>query len=353
MRTFTILAIFGISSAIRLTEGDKQRPPREEKEFSAEDIMDAGFDLMDESGDGEIDFDEGMKAAKKFRDVAVKRGFLAEGEVSDADLEAGLEWFGNEYDSNGNGKMCKEEMGDAMDAMMGEFDFDEADIADFAIEFADEDGSGDVDMGEAKRLMQDFGIEVDDEELERLGAQLDSDGPGAVSADELLLNLAQMKFDMGDVARGAVELLDENDDGEVDFDEGMKAAKAVRDLAVEKGIFAEGDVTDADLEWAVSEMGRKMDKNGNGKVCKDEVEQGLEDVLGDWGVSMEDVGEFAFDLADSNGNGKMSFDEAREAADWMGMDVSDEDLIAFGMEYDQNGDDELSMEELANAFDLE
>ena len=343
MRAFTILAIIGTVSAIRLTEDEGS-----DMEISAEDIMDWGFDQMDSNGDGELDFDEGMSAAKKMRDVAVKRGFLEEGELDDEDLAAGIEYYGGLADGNGNGKLCKEEMGDAMGIMMEDMDFDEEDLAGFAVEFADEDGNGEVCMDEARSMLKDFGVDMDDEDLERAHRAMDHDGSGGVSADELLA-LAQegdMEISAEDIMDWGFDQIDDNGDGELDFDEGMAAAKAMRDAAVKRGFLEEGEIDDDDLAAGIEYYGGLADGNGNGKICREEMNDLMGIMMEDLDFDEEDLADFAVEFADEDGNGEVCMDEARSMLKDFGVDMDDEDLERAHRSMDHDGSGGVSADEL-------
>ena len=177
MRAFTIIAICGLTSAIRLTAQD---------DITLDDLLEAAFNLVDENGNGEVCIDEGMAAATKVRDVLVDRGILEEGEVDDRDLEEGLEWIGEMCDDDGNGAVSLDEMVGGIDAMMGDLELDEEDIAAMAVSVADVDGNGEIDLEEAMGLMADLEIDVDEADVLELGKQLDLNGSGGICADELL-----------------------------------------------------------------------------------------------------------------------------------------------------------------------
>ena len=253
MRAFTIIALCGITHAIKLTTMKKEKGG--EEDITMDKLMDEGFDLVDENGDGEIDLDEGMKVAKKMRDVAVKRGLLEEGEIDDDDLLEGLEWAGEMADADGSGAISMDEMKKGMKDMMGELDLSEEDLAAMAIEVADEDGDGEVGMKEAKKLMKEMDIDVDDDDIKELGDQLDKDMSKGVDAEELLA-LAQLD---GEETDG------EEADGSKMGKKGKKCKKSDDDDELAQ---MDGEETDGDGEKPEADGDKKKAKKGKGKGKK-------------------------------------------------------------------------------------
>lgn len=81
------------------------------------------------------------------------------------------------------------------------------DIADLVIGVIDENDDGEVDLGEARAARDALGLNVSDEELERLGQQLDKSGNQKVDSDELA---AWLEGELGECDSEA----DEEDDEE-------------------------------------------------------------------------------------------------------------------------------------------
>lgn len=172
MRSLAIIALFGLVAA--------------EDEISMDEVMGAVWDAMDENGDGEIDGDEAFAMADRVRGLLVENGKLDEGMVSDDDLWEGIEALGEVLDEDENGGVSPEELWENAEEALALFEVELEDVPDMIMGMMDGDDEGEgVDLEEAKKACKRLGIEASEEDLKKLGGQMDKNDDGEVDGDEL------------------------------------------------------------------------------------------------------------------------------------------------------------------------
>lgn len=127
------------------------------------------FDKFDVDNDGCLDQ---VEVGKALRELGIQ--------ISDRELDI---IFG-EYDVDGNGTLDLPEF----TLMMGRqrCNADSKDSLRQAFAKCDTDGSGTLEIAELRQIMKEFGVEMDDEELDEIFREADVDGSGAICYDEFV-----------------------------------------------------------------------------------------------------------------------------------------------------------------------
>ncbi|EKX40083.1 hypothetical protein GUITHDRAFT_75881 [Guillardia theta CCMP2712] len=118
----------------------------------------------------------------------------------------------------------------------------------------DEDGSGQIDFDELKALMTSLHIQVSDEELTHMAAELDVDGSAEIEIlefEEMLFKMYHSKDKEVEKAREVFNRFDKDDSGALDPSE---FRLCLRDLG-EK-------LTEGEFRWLLAQI----DKDGTGQI---------------------------------------------------------------------------------------
>ena len=167
MRAFTVAAILGFASAIKLTEEEMER-------ISLDDVVDVLFDAVDANGDGELCEEEGRALLE-----------TVAGELDDEEAGEILSTLAGAMDADGSDTIDKKELkGGAREALEA-FGMDPAELPGMIVGLMDSDGSGAVGLEEAMGAVDALGLDVSEEDVIAFGEQLDLNEDGEVCADEL------------------------------------------------------------------------------------------------------------------------------------------------------------------------
>ena len=337
MRAFTVAAILGLTSAIKLREEGPER-------ISLDDVVDVLFDAVDANGDGELCEAEG----RALLDTVA-------GELGDEEAGEILATLAGAMDKDGSDTISLKELkGGAADAMEA-FGMDPAELPGMIVGLMDTDGSGAVGLEEAMAAVEELGLDVTEEDVLELGAQLDLNGDGEVCADELMEWGAEdfMAWDdeddeddedddwisLDDVLGVVFDAMDQDGSETIDGEEAYDMLMTVADAIGE-------ELSEEDAKEAVEILGDILDTDDSGDVCWDELQEGILDALDAFDISLEDVPDLLVGLMDTDGSGAVGLEEAMAAVEVLGLDVTEEDVIAFGKQLDANEDGEVCADEL-------
>lgn len=106
---------------------------------------------------------------------------------------------------------------------------------------------------------------------------------------------------------------------------------------------AQNMVDNADRE-EIDAIFAELDTDGNGKLDKDEIRSGFEDLLG-WKMTDKEVDQF-FKQYDATGDGQLTYNEWVVAATAYSTLFSDKKLQAAFNEFDKDGSGKITKEEL-------
>ena len=151
-----------------------ERPGLTEDEI--EEIKEA-FDLFDTDGSGQIDPKE-LKAAMQ------SLGFEAKNQT--------IFQMISDLDKNKNGTIDFEEFLDMMTARMS--DKDTREDIDKVFRLFDDDNTGTITLKNLKRVARELGETMTDEELQEMVDRADSNGDGAVTADDFFNIMTKKTF---------------------------------------------------------------------------------------------------------------------------------------------------------------
>lgn len=119
-------------------------------------------------------------------------------------------------DKNGDGKLSKEEILEGYDANFGkQLDEDEVDTLFRSVDI---DGSGFIDYSEFIMATMNQKKNISEEKLQAAFKTFDRDGNGTISANEIREVLGIQNLD-DDTVSSIISQADENQDGEIQFDE--------------------------------------------------------------------------------------------------------------------------------------
>lgn len=141
------------------------------KEVQAE-IKEA-FDLFDKNGDGEITTHE--------LDLVIRA-------LGQQATEAELQDMINEVDADGNGMIEFSEFLTLMERRMMDTTAEDEVLAAFKV--FDENNDGFITASELRTVMQNLGAKLNDEEIDKMVAEADTDGDGQINYEEFVQMMA-------------------------------------------------------------------------------------------------------------------------------------------------------------------
>ena len=282
------------------------------------------FDRIDEDGSGELDQDE-------LRELCEQLGR----EMSETELQKAM----LQMDSDGGGTIGFEEFTVWFKAL-AEGDNMLREVFDAV----DMDGGGVLDRDEVGEVMTQLGLEVSDDELDDILRKMDEDGSGEVEFEEFAewfnLYRAQQKrleafqrlthFDKSK-AQEIFDQIDEDGSGALDRNE-------LAQLCQQLG----RDMSRLELDAAMEQM----DTDGTGAIDFPVFRIWFEELL-----QGNDLLREVFDAVDLDGGGVLDRDEVREVLIELGIPLSQEKLDEVMKQMDVDGSGEVEFPEFAQWFD--
>lgn len=297
--------------------------------------VDAVMNLGDTDGDGEIDLEEFVNLMSPGPSITLAK--IRQSFKSIDDVKA----LFKAIDVDSDGLLSKEEM---MNSPGNRFDKEQVDAI---YELGDANGDDVLDMGEFIAIMYPSAGEVlarlsqsfpNIEQVKELFHQLDLDGDGSLSKSEFLES--SKRFSPQEV-EAIFALGDINDDGAIDLEEFIGIMYPSAATVVNRLRTKYSNLNDVKKAFAI------IDKNGDGMISKEEMEEG--DTF-----NLQEI-QALFTLGDSNNDGEIDLEEfigvlypmVAQALLKFTKDVQNvEDARFLFHQLDKDGDGLLSQEEL-------
>jgi len=188
--------------------------------ISAEDALqhpwiidNSNCDVNSKSAENALNNLHSFRADQKLKQAAF--AFIASQLVSKKEKDEIGKCF-KSMDKNGDGKLSKEEILEGYDANFGkQLDEDEVDNLFRSVDI---DGSGFIDYSEFIMATMNQKKNISEEKLQAAFKTFDKDGNGTISANEIREVLGIQNLD-DDTVNSIISQADENQDGEIQFDE--------------------------------------------------------------------------------------------------------------------------------------
>ena len=338
--------------ASKVGTGDRQGSDAFRRAFIKTELFNTKESIANASpkvGRKEVNKDDEQE--KYFRDMFSRidqdgSGTLDRNEVAKLAISMGRELRGHELDA------AMAEMDPSGD---GAVDFDEFkvwfksmlagdDMVRELFESADKDGSGVIDREELRQIMLELGNPLSPDQLDKAMAEMDQDGSGEVDFTEFSRWFSKLQSSQSLKAAGGAdpqasyykEMFDKADTG----GEGSLDREELKQLMKELG----RDMADHELDTAM----QLMDEDGGGTVDFDEFQKWF-----GWLTESDMTVRKMFDAVDSDGSGTLDHEEVQQALRSLckvdgGEEMTEEQMQEAIKLMDVDGSGEVDFDEFSN-----